>query len=112
MSATLSQTAQLLPMASAVYGKVDKKNFSVIHPTGFSDFSLKPELLPVRAISDLSFGHPSEDGMDVLCQAKSGNGKTAVFVLATLQKLEPVNGEVSVIVLYHTRKLAFKIKND
>jgi hypothetical protein len=27
--------------------------------------------------------------MDVLCQAKSGHGKTAVFVLATLQQLDP-----------------------
>lgn len=33
--------------------------------------------------------------MDVLCQAKSGMGKTAVFVLATLQQLEPVDGQVS-----------------
>lgn len=32
--------------------------------------------------------------MDVLCQAKSGMGKTAVFVLATLQQIEPVNGQV------------------
>jgi superfamily II DNA/RNA helicase len=32
--------------------------------------------------------------MDVLCQAKSGMGKTAMFVLATLQQLEPVDGEV------------------
>jgi superfamily II DNA/RNA helicase len=35
-------------------------------------------------------------GMDVLCQAKSGMGKTAVFVLATLQQIEPVNGQVGV----------------
>lgn len=34
--------------------------------------------------------------MDVLCQAKSGMGKTAVFVLATLQQLEPVTGQVHV----------------
>lgn len=33
-------------------------------------------------------------GMDVLCQAKSGMGKTAVFVLATLQQLEPITGQV------------------
>lgn len=33
--------------------------------------------------------------MDVLCQAKSGMGKTAVFVLATLQQLDPVDGQVS-----------------
>lgn len=51
-------------------------------------------------------------GMDVLCQAKSGMGKTAVFVLATLQQIEPVNGDVSVIVLCHTRELAFQIKNE
>ena len=31
---------------------------------------------------------------------------------ATLQQLEPVNGEVSVIVLCHTRELAFQIKNE
>ncbi|KAG1889358.1 P-loop containing nucleoside triphosphate hydrolase protein [Suillus subluteus] len=108
--------------ASAVDGEVDKdkKNFSGIHSTGFRDFLLKPELL--RSISDLGFEHPSEVqqecipqavlGMDVLCQAKSGHGKTAVFVLATLQQLEPVNGEVSVIVLCHTRELAFQIKNE
>ena len=34
-------------------------------------------------------------GMDVICQAKSGMGKTAVFVLATLQQIEPVDGQVS-----------------
>ena len=51
-------------------------------------------------------------GMDVICQAKSGMGKTAVFVLATLQQLEPVDGEVSVLVMCHTRELAFQIKNE
>lgn len=35
-------------------------------------------------------------GMDILCQAKSGMGKTAVFVLATLQQIEPVDGQVGV----------------
>ncbi|XP_036191412.1 ATP-dependent RNA helicase DDX39A-like [Myotis myotis] len=75
-----------------------------IHSSGFRDFLLKPELL--RAIGDCGFEHPSEVqhqcipqailGMDVLCQAQSGMGKTAVFVLATLQQIEPVNGQVSV----------------
>ena len=52
--------------------------------------------------------------MDVLCQAKSGMGKTAVFVLATLQQLETasVSGEPSVVVLCHTRELAYQIKNE
>lgn len=113
-----AQNGAAAPAAAAADG--DKKNFTGIHSTGFRDFLLKPELL--RAISDLGFEHPSEVqqecipqavfGMDVLCQAKSGHGKTAVFVLATLQQLEPVNGEVSVIVLCHTRELAFQIRNE
>ena len=74
-----------------------------IHSSGFRDFLLKPELL--RAIVDCGFEHPSEVqhecipqailSMDVLCQAKSGMGKTAVFVLATLQQLEPVSMQIT-----------------
>lgn len=51
-------------------------------------------------------------GTDVLCQAKSGLGKTAVFVLSTLQQIEPVAGEASVLVMCHTRELAFQIRNE
>merc|ERR1719486_786322 len=50
--------------------------------------------------------------MDVLCQAKSGMGKTAVFVLTTLQQLEPVEGEVGVLVMCHTRELAYQINEE
>ncbi|KAI9342116.1 ATP-dependent RNA helicase uap56 [Pilaira anomala] len=122
---TIQQEAAAAQQAEALNAddddKKDKKGSYVgIHSTGFRDFLLKPELL--RSIVDCGFEHPSEVqqecipqsilGMDVLCQAKSGMGKTAVFVLATLQQLEPVNGEVSVIVLCHTRELAFQIKNE
>lgn len=58
----------------------------------------------MHAISDCGFEHPSEVqhecipsallGGDVLCQAKSGMGKTAVFVLTTLHALKPVEGVV------------------
>jgi ATP-dependent RNA helicase UAP56/SUB2 len=51
-------------------------------------------------------------GMDTICQAKSGMGKTAVFVLTTLHLLEPVDGEVHVLVLAHTRELAFQISKE
>merc|ERR1712080_666655 len=51
-------------------------------------------------------------GMDILSQAKSGRGKTAVFVLATLQQIEPVDGQVSVLVMCHTRELAFQISKE
>jgi len=97
-----------------------KGHYVGIHASGFKDFLLKPELL--RAIVDCGFEHPSEVqqecipqailGMDVVCQAKAGMGKTAVFVLASLQQLEVVAGEVSVIVLCHTRELAYQIKHE
>jgi len=50
--------------------------------------------------------------MDIICQAKSGMGKTAVFVLATLHQLEPVAGESHVVVLVHTRELAYQIQKE
>ncbi|KAF4984296.1 hypothetical protein FZEAL_508 [Fusarium zealandicum] len=105
----------------AAGNNVDKKGSYVgIHSTGFRDFLLKAELL--RAIADCGFEHPSEVqqtcipqallGGDIICQAKSGLGKTAVFVLATLQQVEPVNGEVSVVVMCHTRELAYQIRDE
>jgi ATP-dependent RNA helicase UAP56/SUB2 len=51
-------------------------------------------------------------GMDVLCQAKSGMGKTAVFVITVLQQLDPVPGEVGAVVLCHTRELAYQISHE
>merc|ERR1712183_530390 len=94
--------------------------YSGIHASGFKDFLLKPELL--RAVIDCGFEHPSEVqhecipqailGMDIVCQAKSGMGKTAVFVLATLQQIEPSDGQVSVLVMSHTRELAFQINKE
>jgi len=51
-------------------------------------------------------------GMDIICQAKSGMGKTAVFVLATLHQMQPVPGEIHVVVLCHTRELAFQIQKE
>jgi len=50
--------------------------------------------------------------MDVLCQAKSGMGKTAVFVITVLQQLEAVQNEVGAVVLCHTRELAYQISHE
>jgi hypothetical protein len=51
-------------------------------------------------------------GMDVICQAKSGMGKTAVFVLSSLQQIDPVAGHVAALVLCHTRELAYQVCNS
>jgi len=97
-----------------------KDTHIAIQSTGFREFLLKPELL--RAIADCGFEHPSEVqhacipqavlGTDVICQAKSGMGKTAVFVLSVLQQITPVDKQVSALILCHTRELAYQIKYE
>jgi len=111
-----------VPAENGTVAKKDavKGTYVSIHSSGFRDFLLKPEVL--RAIVDCGFEHPSEVqhecipqavlGMDILGQAKSGMGKTAVFVLATLQQIEPVDGQVAVLVMCHTRELAFQISKE
>jgi ATP-dependent RNA helicase UAP56/SUB2 len=96
---------------------VKKGSYVGIHSSGFRDLLLRPEL--INAVTDCGFEHPSEVqqecipqavlGMDIICQAKSGMGKTAVFVLAVLQQLVPVENTVDTLVLCHTRELAFQI---
>lgn len=97
--------------------EVKKGSYAGIHACGFPDFLLKEELL--RAVTDCGFEHPSEVqqecipqaclGSDIICVAKSGMGKTAVFVLSVLQQIVPEDGEVDTIVLCHTRELAYQI---
>eukprot|EP01091_Cochliopodium_minus_P012461 TRINITY_DN377_c0_g1_i2.p1 TRINITY_DN377_c0_g1~~TRINITY_DN377_c0_g1_i2.p1 ORF type:complete len:421 (-),score=137.57 TRINITY_DN377_c0_g1_i2:88-1350(-) len=93
-----------------------------VHNAAFKDFLLKPEL--IRALTDCGFELPSTVqhecipqailGTDILCQAKSGMGKTAVFVLATLQQIEnnTVDNNVDTLILCHTRELAFQIFHE
>jgi hypothetical protein len=67
-------------------------------PTLFGSTSVQHECIPQAIL-----------GMDVICQAKSGMGKTAVFVLSTLQQIDPVAGQVAALVLCHTRELAYQV---
>jgi len=93
-----------------------KGHYAGIHVSGFKDFVLKAECL--RAVTECSFEHPSEVqheciphallGSDVICQAKAGMGKTAVFVLATLHQIVP-GDTTACVVLCHTKELAFQI---
>jgi superfamily II DNA/RNA helicase len=91
-----------------------------IHTTSFKDFLLKEELN--RSIAECGFEHPSHVqqeclpkaliGVDVLCQAKSGMGKTAVFVLSILNQLPAEPKPLSALIMCHTRELAYQIKNE
>ena len=85
-SAAAGASSSAAAAASGGGAKDSKKGHYVgIHASGFKDFLLKPELL--RSIVDAGFEHPSEVqhesipqavlGGDIVCQAKSGMGKTA-----------------------------------
>lgn len=89
--------------------------YTGVHSTSFKDMLLKPELL--QSITDCGFEHPSDVqqrcipvailGQDVLCQAVSGMGKTAVFVLSILQTISDDPKPCSALILCHTRELAY-----
>lgn len=91
-----------------------------VHTAGFKDFLLKKELN--RAVVDCGFEHPSEvqqecipyamQGRDVVCQAVSGMGKTAVFILSLLHQLEENPKPVSALILCNARELAVQIKDE
>lgn len=88
--------------------------------TSFADMLLKAELN--RSIAECGFEHPSEVqqeciphammGVDILCQAKSGMGKTAVFVLTMLHQLPVDPKPCSALVLCHNRELAYQIQKE
>jgi ATP-dependent RNA helicase UAP56/SUB2 len=90
------------------------------HHSTFKDFQLREELL--RGLGEAGFENPSDVqsqgipyiiyGEDLLCQAKSGMGKTAVFVLGVLHSIEIEGKPFQCLVLCHTRELAFQISKE
>ena len=102
-------------------GAAGAMGHATIQIRGFREFLLKPELN--RAITDNGFEHPSEVqdqcipsailGQDILAQARSGMGKTAVFVLSVLHQIEETDEKyIQSICLVHTRELAHQIKRE
>lgn len=90
--------------------------------TRFSDFNIKDEVL--QAIVSNGFESPSDvqsmaippalEHKDVICQAKSGKGKTAVFVLSLLHMIDPQAAphKVQALILCNTHELAMQIYKE
>lgn len=82
----------------------------------FESFGLKRELL--MGLFEAGFEKPSpiqEEaipvalmGRDILARAKNGTGKTAAFVIPTLEKIKPKVDKIQALILVPTRELALQ----
>jgi len=82
----------------------------------FEDYYLKRELL--MGIFEAGFEKPSPiqeesipialTGRDILARAKNGTGKTAAFVIPTLEKVDTAKNEIQALLLVPTRELALQ----
>ncbi|ABN67709.1 RNA helicase of DEAD box family [Scheffersomyces stipitis CBS 6054] len=82
----------------------------------FEDFNLKRELL--MGIFEAGFEKPSPiqeesipmalAGRDVLARAKNGTGKTASFIIPSLQQIKPKLNKIQALILVPTRELALQ----
>ena len=85
--------------------------------TRFEDFDLKTELkLGIKAcgieipskVQQLCITRACA-GIDILCEARNGIGKTLVYIIATLQQLPIESDGIEAIVLCPTRELALQV---
>jgi len=84
--------------------------------TDFSDFYLKRELL--MGIYEKGYEKPSPIqektvpialfGKDILARAKNGTGKTAAFIIPTLEKVDTKKNAIQALILVPTRELALQ----
>ncbi|CAO1620703.1 unnamed protein product [Sympodiomycopsis kandeliae] len=82
----------------------------------FEDFYLKRELL--MGIFEAGFEKPSPiqeeaipialTGRDILARAKNGTGKTAAYVIPSLERLNPKKNKIQSVLLVPTRELALQ----
>ncbi|KAG0671080.1 DExD/H-box ATP-dependent RNA helicase dhh1 [Maudiozyma exigua] len=82
----------------------------------FEDFGLKRELL--MGIFEAGFEKPSPiqeesipvaiTGRDILARAKNGTGKTAAFVIPTLEQVKPKVNKIQALIMVPTRELALQ----
>mmetsp|Transcript_34021 Transcript_34021/g.76595 ORF Transcript_34021/g.76595 Transcript_34021/m.76595 type:complete len:397 (-) Transcript_34021:658-1848(-) len=84
----------------------------------FEEMELKRELL--KGVYGYGFERPSliqQRGIlpiifreDIVAQSQSGTGKTATFVIGTLQNLSDIEKKIKNLVLVPTRELAFQVE--
>ena len=78
------------------------------------ELGIKDEIL--KGIYSYGFEKPSQiqrvaikpiiDGNDIVIQSQSGSGKTATFIIGTLQRIDPLIKQTQCIIISNTRELA------
>ncbi|KXL47235.1 hypothetical protein M433DRAFT_64377 [Acidomyces richmondensis BFW] len=96
--------------------RVQTEDVTATKGLDFEDFYLKRELL--MGIFEAGFEKPSPiqeetipvalTGRDILARAKNGTGKTAAFVIPTLERIKPKLQKTQALILVPTRELALQ----
>jgi ATP-dependent RNA helicase DDX6/DHH1 len=96
--------------------RVQTEDVTLTKGTDFTDFYLKRELL--MGIYEKGFEKPSPIqektvpialfGKDILARAKNGTGKTAAFIIPTLEKVDTKKNYIQALILVPTRELALQ----
>ena len=86
----------------------------------FASLGLSPAIL--KAVQDLGFEEPAPiqaaaipvmmEGHDVVGQSQTGSGKTAAFAIPAIEKTDPANRAVQVLILCPTRELATQVSEE
>eukprot|EP01080_Neovahlkampfia_damariscottae_P004203 gene4203-7540_t len=96
--------------------RLQTEDVTLTKGNSFEDFYLKRELL--MAIYEKGFEKPSPIqeitipiatfGKDILARAKNGTGKTAAFIIPSIEKVDPTKDYIQVLILVPTRELALQ----
>ncbi|KAF2717862.1 DEAD-domain-containing protein [Polychaeton citri CBS 116435] len=97
-------------------GRVQTEDVTKTKGLEFEDFYIKRELM--MGIFEAGFEKPSPiqeetipvalTGRDILARAKNGTGKTAAFVIPTLERINPKLQKTQALILVPTRELALQ----
>src|SRR6185437_9799452 len=106
-------------LLSAVSGLCSRRQ-DYMTPKLFSELCLSAELL--KAIDKLGFEQASPiqadaiptllKGSDVVGQSQTGSGKTAAFAIPAIEKTNPAQRAVQVLILCPTRELAVQVSEE
>ncbi len=96
------------------------KTFYFMTPKLFTELGLSPELL--KAIDKLGYEQASPiqaaaipvllTGKDIVGQSMTGSGKTAAFGVPAVEKVDPNQKAVQVLILCPTRELAIQVSEE